>query len=263
MLFRSTGSGNVANWLNQSVFFGADMKTSSRWTLSGLYLRTTAVTNFSYVPDNVAAALMAHNPATSAVVKFGANYQASQSLSGGVYTGVLTEQGQTLGMHTGGAFSLGDGTTYIGGVNVKADLTDSTSVTAFAEQSATSSFGNQNSLLATDTWRGSKYGLSLTQNGLLGLSGVFRMTLVRPWQIDQGAIRAHVPVGRELDGTIDYQDRMVSVASGNMPLELGLAYLSGGAAFKYGAELKMLDHSLASAQGAPEVSLAAALHWSF
>jgi hypothetical protein len=85
---------------------------------------------------------------------------------------------------------------------------------------------------------------------------------VRPWQIDNGSLQIHLPVGRELDGTVDYQDRTVSVAPGGTPLELDLAYLTGSNTLKYGAEMRMLDSSVMN-RGAPEVSLAAALHWSF
>src|SRR5258705_12948814 len=98
------------------MFRGADLKPISRWTLWGFYLRTTPTANLDYVPDNVSAVMMARNRLTSAVVKFGANYQLSHGVSLGAYTGVLSEQGQTLGMETGGAFSLGNGTTYMGGV---------------------------------------------------------------------------------------------------------------------------------------------------
>jgi hypothetical protein len=165
-------------------------------------------------------------------------------------------------MQTSGAYSLGDGVTYISGANLAADLSPSTTVQAFAEHSTTASYDGQNSLFASDRWSGSKYGISLTQSGLFGLEGNFRLSLVRPWQIDSGSLNVHLPIGRELDGTVDYQDSTMSVATGENPIEIGLGYLWGSSRLKYGAELKMLDHDIAS-KSFSEVTFAGALRWSF
>lgn len=257
------GSGDVALSLNQAFFVGTDLKTSSRWTLSGLYLRTAPLNGFSYVPDNISAVMMAQNPLTSSALKLGASYSLSPDTSVGVYSGFLGEQGQTLGMHTGGAFSLGNGSTFIGGVNFRAALSESTTISAFAEQASTLRPGAEGSIFAaTGNWTSRKYGLSLTEMDPLGWGGLLQLKLVRPWQIDQGSLRLHVPVGRELDGTINYEDRLVSMAAERAPVEVGLAYLAGTGTIKYGAELTTLDHAI-SGNGGAEVRVAGAFHWSF
>jgi hypothetical protein len=256
------GSGDVTRNLNQALFAGVDLKTSSRWTVSGLYLRSAPAANLSYVPDNITAVMLARNPLTSSAVKFGANYRFSNALSAGVYSGFLEEQGQTLGMQTGGAFSLGNGETFVGGVSVRAALSDSTTLAAFAEHSNTLRPGAADSLFsATGDWTGSKYGLSLTQANPFGFGGLAQLKLVRPWQIDQGSLKLHVPVGRELDGTIDYQDRFVSLAA-STPYEVGVSYLAGSDRFKYGAELTTVGHTFGQ-QSSTELRLAGAVHWAF
>ena len=257
------GSDEVAASLSQAFFAGGDWAVASQWTLSGLYLRTVPTTTLSYVPDNVTAAMLSHDPQTSSAVKVGARYQVSNGYSLGLYSGLLTEQGQTLGMRTAGAFSLGDGTTWVAGMNFHAELSESASVSGFAERSATLDPGAANSLFAgTGDWVGSKYGVQFSEANPLGLGGLLRLRLVRPWQIDSGSLRLHVPVGRELDDTIDYQDRLVSVAATSTPIEVGIAYLAGTQSIKYGAELTASDHTL-YATGAPDIRLAGAFHWAF
>jgi subtilase family protein len=255
-----TGAGDAAVSLHQAMFFGGDMKASGRLTLSAIYLRTTPA-SFDQVPQNITAAMLS-TQTTSSLAKFGAQYRIADGLSAGTSFGVLGEQGQTLGMRMTGGFSLGNGITYIEGANLSADLGEATVLRAFAEHSTTASSDGANSLVGANEWGGSKYGVSLTQSGAFGLPGNLRLTLVKPWQIDSGSLFAHVPVGREIDGTVDYEDRSVSIANGGTPLEIGLGYLSGGSQFRYGAEVRMLNRDVAS-ESFSEYSVAGALHWSF
>jgi len=253
------GAGDAGVSLHQAMFFGTDVKRGENLTLSAIYLRTSPA-SFN-VPDNIAATL-AGTQLTSSLMKFGANYRLFDGVSAGTSFGVFNEHDQTLGMHSSGAFTLGDGVTYIGGANLSADLGPSTMVQAFAEHSQTANYDGANSILSSDGWSGSKYGFSLTQSGLLGLSGNFRLTLVRPWQVDRGSLLVHVPVGRELDGTVDFEDRSLAITNAGTPIEIGLGYLWGTGPLKYGAEIRMLDRDIAS-MSFSEVSLAGAFHWSF
>jgi hypothetical protein len=242
------------------MFFGSDVKATSRLTFSGLYLRTTPQ-SFEYKSDNISALMLAEQNSSS-LVKLGTSYRFAPGVSASVSYGLLQQQDETLGMRTAGAFSLGNSVTHLAGGSISADVAPKTTITAYAEHSTTDAYDGHNSLFASDAWSGSKYGLSLTQTGAFGLGGALRLTLSRPWQIDSGTLNAHVPVGRELDGTIDFADRAISVAQGGTPIELGMAYLWGANRLKYGAEMRMLDHDI-GAQNFSEYSVAAALHWSF
>jgi hypothetical protein len=126
-----TGSAEAAIPLNQAMFFGSDWRTTSRLTLSGLYLRTTPG-DFDYIPDHVAA-VMWDKQRTSSLTKLGASYDLSDGLSAGLSYGLLQEQGQLLGMQAGGAFSMGDGVTHIGTANLDAEISQTTSLSIFAE----------------------------------------------------------------------------------------------------------------------------------
>jgi hypothetical protein len=256
-----TGSGDAALSLKHAMFFDADVRPTSRLTLSGLYLRTTPAA-FDQMADNVAA-LMLNKQTVSSLLKFGANYRLLYGLSAGVSYGVLQEQGQLLGMQAGGAFGMGDGVTYIGGIHANAQLTENASLSIFAEQSSTGSSSHNGQIFSiADRWSGSKYGLSLSDRDPFGIDGLVQLKLVRPWQIDRGSLAVRLPVGRELDGTVDYENRIVSVATDQMPWELHASYLRGGNMFSYGAELTMLSHTIVN-QTAPEVRVAAAFRWAF
>jgi len=256
-----TGSSDAAIPLNQSMFFGSDWKTASRLTLSALHLRT-APSAFESVPDHVAA-VMWDQQRTSSLTKLGVRYELSDSLSAGLSYGLLQEQGQLLGMQAGGAFSMGDGLTHIGTANLNAEISPTTSLSILAEQSRTSGNADHGTIFSiAEAWSGSKYGISLSQSEVFGMPGVFRLTLVRPWKIDQGSLGIHLPVGRELDGTVNYDNRIVSMAQDHTPWEMRLGYLRGNNALTYGGELRMLDRMLVD-QTIREVSLAAALRWSF
>jgi hypothetical protein len=243
------------------MFFGSDWSPASRVTLSALYLRTTP-SAFESVPDHVAAALW-DQQRTSSLTKLGASYGFSDRVSAGLSYGLLQEQGQLLGMQAGGAFSMGDGLTHIGSASLNAEISRTTSLSLLAERSSTSGNADHGTIFSiAEAWSGSKYGISLSQSEMFGLPGVFRLTLVRPWKIDSGSLGIHLPVGRELDGTVNYDDRIVSIAQDHAPWEMRLAYLRGNNALTYGGELRMLDRTLVD-QTIREISLAAALRWSF
>ncbi|MFZ1991820.1 MAG: hypothetical protein WAW96_18845, partial [Alphaproteobacteria bacterium] len=254
------GAGDAAEAFDRAMVFSWDLKASSRLTLSGLYLHTAP---FAELVPAYVEARMAEDRPQSSLVKFGANYRVSGTASAGIYAGYLGERDHTLGMRTSGAFSLGDGATYVTGATFNADLAPKTSLAAFAEHSTTVNESVANSLFAADQWTGSKFGASLTQKNPLGIGGLVRLRVARSWQIDSGSLNIRVPVGRELDGTVDYETRTISVASDKVPLEFGFAYLGGGDHLKYGAELRLSQGTAPTRQDGGHLALATGVRWSF
>lgn len=64
---------------------------------------------------------------------------------------------------------------------------------------------------------------------------------VSPWRIAEGDVEAQVAVGREFDGTVICEARRMSLASGGVPLDIGLSYMMGAGALSYGASLWLRD----------------------
>jgi hypothetical protein len=71
-----------------------------------------------------------------------------------------------------------------------------------------------------------------------------------------------VPVGRELGGTIQYENRYVPVGTNDNPMEIGLAYLRGNGGLSYGAELNVVQDRFSSGQ-LSDFSAVTAVRWSF
>ena len=169
-----------------------------------------------------------------------------------------------LGIQSEGAFSLGDAAyTQMMGVSYSRGLTDKLSFDAFAQLGLTSTSGTEDTIFASvsDVWS-TKMGMSLTGSGVFLPRDSFQLAVVSPWRIVQGSAEAQVAVGREFDGTVNYETRRVSLASGEMPLDVGLSYMVNAGDLSYGASLWLRDGDVASL-GVDEAVAAAGLSWRF
>jgi len=73
---------------------------------------------------------------------------------------------------------------------------------------------------------------------------------------------ARVAVGRELDGTVNYETRSVSIGTGDVPVDVGLTYSKSAGDFGYGVSAWLRDPDVRSL-GLGEVAIAAAMNWRF
>ncbi len=256
-----TGSGDVSAALDKAVFFGADWRLDSRLTLSGLFLRTAP--EDLYLTRSGPLGSVRYQQAESSLVKFGGNYEISDSVSFGMSYGLLSERNQLLGMRSSGALGFSDGTTHMGTMSVRAVISETTFFSAFAEKTRTTSPALSGSILGSvDGWSGSKFGIGFVTSDVFNGNDFVRLKLASPWQIDGGQLAFRLPVGRELDGTVNYEDRFVSFGADGMPWEVGLEYLTGNDRLKYGFAFTATDYRVAG-RDAPELSAAAALRWAF
>jgi hypothetical protein len=245
------------------MFVGADFDATNDLTVSSLFVQSTPYTALYQVPDNIAAVALRDQPISS-LVKLGINRAFGKSFSAGVSYGLLSEAGQTLGMRTNGAFSLGDvNFTHIGDVNLNARVAADTSVSLFAEQSVTEVSGAGGSLFrAGGTWSSSKYGIGLTRSDLFSPGDLVQLKVTRSLQIDSGTLALHVPVGRELDGTVNYEDRSVPLGLDRNPMEIGFAYLGGTRTFSYGTQLSVREDRFSGGR-IDDIAAVGAVRWSF
>jgi hypothetical protein len=191
-------------------------------------------------------------------------YRLTDWISLGASYGLMNEQGRVLGMETGGALSLGEiAQTHLAGAHFRARLSEQATVALFGQVAHTSSSLGEASLFSeVDGWRSSKFGLSLEWQSLLAEKDLIRLTVARPWTLDSGKVSARVPVGRELDGTVNHENRNVSLAGSEIPLELSVGYLNHGGQLSYGAGLTMFTDDL-RARTTPEVAVTTAFQWRF
>ena len=87
---------------------------------------------------------------------------------------------------------------------------------------------------------------------------LFRSSL----QIDSGTLALHVPVGRELDGTVNYEDRSVPLGLDRNPMEIGFAYLGGTRTFSYGTQLSVREDRFSGGR-IDDIAAVGAVRWSF
>lgn len=256
------GSGDVGAGLARAMFIGGDVGLSQRLSVSGLIIQSAAVPEVQELDWQ--AQQRPGKPDTASLVRFGLNYRLTDSISLGASYGLLHEQGRLLGAQAAGALSLGEaGVTQLVGASLRAQITDKAAMAILAEASRTSSWGDRQSVFSgADDWWGSKFGVSLEYQSLLSASDVTRLVVARPWRLDSGTLSARVPVGRELDGTVNFEDRTVSLADGGFPLEMSLAYQNRIWALSYGGAVTMSGDDIARGKVA-ELAVTGGLHWRF
>jgi hypothetical protein len=255
-------SGNITKGLSNAIFAGADYSFSDELSFSGLVLRSAPHTwaNDDYVHE----VLEFEDRDPSSLVKLGLRYRFDDWISLGASYGMLYEEGRVLGMETSGGLALGQSAlTQLFGASIRAQLTQTVSLTVFAESSLTSSALDDSSLFSeVENWRASKLGLSLEWQSLMAAKDTFRLTAAKPWTLDSAKVSARVPVGRELDGTVNYEHRTASVAGADYPLELSLSYQNRLNRLSYGAGLTMFSQDL-RAELVTELAVTGALQWKF
>jgi hypothetical protein len=256
------GSGDVGKGLGRAMFAGADYQLSDRLSASALFVQTDPRA-LEHGSDPIAQYHL-DDADSSTLVQVGLRYQLKDWIALGASYGLLHEQGRVLGMDTGGALSLGEAAqTHLVGANIRARLSEQATVALFGQVAHTSSSLDEASLFSeVDGWRSSKFGLSFEWQSLLASSDMVRLTVARPWTLDSGKVSARVPVGRELDGTVNYENRKVSIAGAEFPLELSFGYLNRAGRLSYGAGLTMFTDDVA-ARTMPEVAVTTAFQWRF
>ena len=246
------GAGDAGTALENAMFVGADYNVAPDLVASALYMHA-GPGDADALADKAADFL-----------SLGTRLALSDDVSVGVSYAMLREEGQLLGIHSSGAFSLGDiGMTQLGGIQLQGRIDRRTTISTFAEISSTSSTQASDSLfLAASGWLGSRMGLTVSRQGVLRAGDAVSLSAIKPWQIDDGDISARVAVGRELDGTVNYEVRSASLGGGVVPLDLGVSYSMAAGALGYGASVWLRDDDVHSL-GFGEVSVAAALSLKF
>jgi hypothetical protein len=233
------------------MFAAVDHKLAPNITLSALYMHAADM------PETTDAN-------NTDLISVGTRMDVLDGFSVGMSYGLLREEGELLGMESSGAFRLGDvGLTQLGGINLTYRLDERTSLSGFAEATMTSASQAPDSLFAAPSdWLGSRMGMKISHQGVLQTGDVVSLSVIKPLQIDDGDIVARVAVGRELDGTVNYETRSIAMGTSDVPLDVGLAYSKSVGAFGYGASVWLRDQDVRSV-GLGEVAIAAAMNWRF
>jgi len=240
-----TGAGDVGQSFTSGYFSGGDIALSPRLILSALFAHGSdeVLKGESSWMDSGANA-----SSTSDFATVGATLGLGRSGTLGFSVGILREEDAMLGIESDGAFSLGETAyTQLIGLSYAHKLTHGLSVDAFAQLGLTGTTGDEESIFSSvsDVWS-TKMGLSLTGSSLIQPRDTVQLALVSPWRIVEGDVEARVAVGREFDGTVIYEPRRMSLADGDVPLDLGMSYMMNAGSLSYGASIWLRDSDIAT-----------------
>lgn len=169
----------------------------------------------------------------------------------------LHERGTLAGIESEGAFSLGsEALTRSYGVHLTGKPVENIAVTAFYSQAVIDSFGTENSLFeAARGWTGDHYGVTLDMRDVVRNNSLLRLSLLKPLQISDGDVFVRVPVGREMDGTVNYDRRRSSFDGSTLPVETRFEYVERGRYGSFGIAFDWFD---TNAKGSGESGMAVA-----
>jgi hypothetical protein len=255
------GAGEIGQGFTEGGYLAAEARAGSV-TYSALFLHGSEALSgaaFDPVLDQDAEA------PESQLMMLGAEMPLTDKARLGIGYGVLRETGAVLGMRSDGAFALGDdASTQIVGASLSAALMPGLELQGFAQLGLTEAAEAEDSVFSalSDVWS-AKMGLSLAASDTLRNGDSLTLSLVSPWRIVEGEATARVAVGREFDGTVNYETRSASLAPGGLPLDLGLAYTGGTGDLRYSASLWLRDHDAADGATVNEAAGALGLSWRF
>lgn len=236
--------GEASELFGEAISVGFNTRFSER--LTG---HVFGLTETGWMEASDEHALLEAEPDAGAEADFaavGLSYRVAEGWSAGGSYAVLRERGTVAGMASSGALSLGEeALTQFWGTNVTGDIDENFAVSVFYTRAVINSSGTANSLFEeADNWGADHYGVMLDAKNLVHENSVLRFSLVKPLQITSGTTSVRVPVGREIDGTINYVRRHSDFDGSALPLEAGLAYLAETGAGTFGLTLDLVDTNL-------------------
>lgn len=243
-----TGSGDIGLLFGNSYFASADMDVTDRLSVGVVYSRSSAQETGSFI-DVFSVSSMPTEQKKNDVMMLGGSYNISGKQRVDFSIGSMTESQSFLGIESSGAFSFGNATrTDLLGLGYAHKFGERFGFNAFVQTGYSQSEHANNSIftISDDIWS-SKAGFTMYGSDILRPEDRLQMSIVSPWQIKSGHIDAQIAIGRQFDGTVDYEARRVSLASDALPIDLGFAYTGQSGAMNYGVGLWFRDHDISQA----------------
>lgn len=254
--------GEASGLFGEAVSIGAGTKLTDR--LSGHAFAMTQEEFDTGLSGLAITDPLAESRGDATFAAVGLSYRLNENWTAGGSYAVLRERGSVAGMVSDGALSLGEeALTQFQGVNLTGALGGTWSLAAFYTRATIDSAGTESSLFEpADNWGGDHYGLMLDAENLFHESSLLRFSLVKPLQITSGTMSLRVPVGREFDGSVNYEKRSASFDGSAMPLEAGVTYLAETGYGTFGITLDLVDTNVNGA-GETGASIGAGFSFAF
>ena len=218
--------GEAAHIFDRAVSVSVRTKLSPDWSLSSFVL--SSFDRIAYLPGMEAPVPFYWNHSSAHLTGLGVDRRFGEDWTFGVNYAALRETGSTVGADSRGVFAFGGSAlTQTFGLTFSAALTDGIALSGFYSLAFIDGVGDVSSVFErAKGWRGDQFGVTAAATGFLAPHDALRVSAIKPLQITHGAVRAHVPVGREFDGSVRYDDRVSSFDSSNLPGTLRIEYLA-------------------------------------
>ncbi len=257
-----TASGDVGREFENGYFGTADFALTPQVSVSTLYAHGSGQ-NFD-PSSNWVDAINQAGTAQSDLAMMGGSVRLGDTRHLEAAIGLLREDSAVLGIDNRGAFSFGPSAmTQLFNLGYSQAFDQRFSVDAFVQMGRTQSGESADTIFSplSDVWS-RKAGISFLSKQIVQPNDLFQVSLISPWQIVSGEVDAHVAIGREFDGTVDYVTRRVSLGSPSIPLDLGFTYAAQQETIGYGVSLSLRNHD-ASKASVDEAVASAGVHWRF
>ncbi|MEG6507920.1 S8 family serine peptidase [Methyloligella sp. 2.7D] len=155
-----------------------------------------------------------------------ADFKPTDRISLQVTQTFLDEEGMMLGGVSSGALGFGNGAQTFGtGAAMNLDLTAGFSARLHYTEGLTNASTSGATLFQdVDAMSSRAYGLSLMKKGIFGAFDQFGVSVSKPMQIYDGAAYLNTPVGRTVDGRVNYRRSRVDLAPSGSQTDYDIAY---------------------------------------
>jgi hypothetical protein len=224
--FMFSALGAAGRIFDRAVNTSVKTALSQDWSLSTFAL--SAFDRVAYLPGTNSPVPFYWNHTSAHMAGGAIERRIGQDWTAGVTYTALSEIGTTAGGDSQGLFGFGDRSlTQTLGFVYSTNLTDNVALGGFYSHAFLRGIGDTPSLFGQARgWSGDQFGVSATISEFLASDGSLRVSAIKPLQITQGKVTAHVPVGREFDGTVLYEDRISVFDGSNVPINLRVEYLA-------------------------------------
>jgi len=254
-------NGNTERIFDRAASVYARRPISSDWDFSSFLVYS--LNHIAYVPGIDAPIPYDWDNSRASFAGMGFNRHLGDVWSIGLTYTALHEIGTVGGIDYQGAFAFGESAlTQTAGLTLAAKISDHLSLGGFYSLGLVKGIGSSDSMFEKANWQGNQYGVALSARDLAKEGDNLHFSLTKAFAATQGTINARVPIGRELDGGINYDLRTLALNASQLPVNLEVRYSIPFGAMRATLALDMTDENI-SASGLTRYGIMSGFTYAF
>jgi hypothetical protein len=240
--------GNVERIFDRAASFYMKKPLSAKWDMSSFMMYS--LNHIEYVPGFDAAIPHLWGDAQASFAGLGFDRKIDDRWSLGLTYTALRETGTIGGLAYTGAFAFGDSAlTQTAGLKLSAQISDRFSISGFYAYGFVNGLGSADSIFQNANWRGDQFGLGFSAIDLAKDGDSLQFSVSKAFAATDGVVTANVPVGRELDGRINYDLRSIALNGSQMPVNMEMRYSISFGDLRGTLALDMMNEDIHSLAG--------------